>query len=292
MNNNSIQNQFRLSGSGFERPPMGVTEAKRVIFISAEGTKTEPSYFKRINDRLKENKQCPFIIHVLEHDRDTASSPDRVLELLEECRQLRKEDGEAVLFKSIVDRSSRIFSVDQVKTYFFNPEQLPLRVRRRIGIAITKLGINVDYYYFLRGLGSSGDSFAVVIDRDPQGRLRSELKKLLDVCQKQNIDFCLSNPCFDFWLILHFDYHLTENDQKDLLSNKRVSGDHSFASRLLCNLAHHKKKIKVSDFNQLYLHKTKKALRMAKRFAIDETDVLDKLGTRVPVIIERIVDWL
>ena len=284
------QNQFRLSGNGFERPFSGSTEVKRIVFISAEGTETEPSYFKLVNNYLQKNGRCPFLIHVLKHNRDEASSPDRVLELLEECRRIRED----LLFKDIIDESSRGFSKKQIKSFFTEPARLSAKTRKRIGIAITKLGINFDYYRYLHELGSpySKDSFAIVLDRDPQGRSRSELEKILSVCRERKIGFCLSNPCFEFWLILHFDYRLTKEDRKELASNKHISKDNTYASRLLSSLAHHQKKINSTAFNQLYLHKTKKALLAAKRFATDETAVLDELGTRVPIIIEPIINWL
>ena len=287
--------KYRLSQDPFDRPEDNSINAKRFIFISAEGTETEPDYFGHLDEYIRSyHPECPYAIHVLGHNRDTKSSPEQVLELLEECSSIRDDE---VIFKNIVKQSSRILKEKHVRAFFSDPGSLPEKKRKEIHSAITKLGINVDYCRYLRAIGSrdNGDIFAVVIDREPQaphGHSKKDLETILSACQKRNFDFCLSNPCFDLWLILHFDYRLTPKIRAQLSLNKRVSVDHTYASRLLSNLARHKKKINKTKFLRLYLPKTGKALIEAKKLATSETEVLDKIGTRVPVIIERFANYL
>lgn len=294
---NSPAPKFRLSQDAFNRPEDNSIDAKRIIFISTEGTETEPNYFGFLDAYIRKNhRECPYAIHVLGHNRDTKSSPEQVLALLEECRSIRNDE---VVFRNIAKQSSRILKEDQVRVFFSDPDRLSKKKRDEIHSAITKLGINIDYYRYLRTIGSrnnqNGDVFAVVIDRDPQAqesRTKKDLSTILSACQKRNIEFCLSNPCFELWLILHFDYRLTAKTREQLRVNDCTSKDHTFTSRLLSRLAGHKKKINETKFLRLYLPKTKKALNKAKNLATSETDVLDKIGTRVPIIIERFADYL
>ena len=54
------QPQFRLSADAFDRPDVETTDAKAVIFISSEGTETEPDYFEQLNSHL--DRKSPYII--------------------------------------------------------------------------------------------------------------------------------------------------------------------------------------------------------------------------------------
>jgi len=59
------------------------------------------------------------------------------------------------------------------------------------------------------GLRSS-DEMWLVVDRDDWQE--SELKKLLVWCrEKRNRHLAVSNPCFEYWLLLHFDAGTTAN---------------------------------------------------------------------------------
>lgn len=62
---------------------------RRVIFLSVEGTKTEVEYFGYINKyKTSLGVESVVEIHVLKRD-DTKSSPEQVLDLLDEYMSLR-----------------------------------------------------------------------------------------------------------------------------------------------------------------------------------------------------------
>lgn len=49
-----------------------------------------------------------------------------------------------------------------------------------------------------------------------------ESKYVLDKCNKMGFQFCVTNPCFEFWLLLHFDEGLSwmkKNPQWDITSH-------------------------------------------------------------------------
>lgn len=47
-----------------------------------------------------------------------------------------------------------------------------------------------------------GDQFWLVIDKDRWPN--TQLYELIELCQDQNYQIALSNPCFELWLLLHF----------------------------------------------------------------------------------------
>lgn len=71
---------------------------RRVIFLSVEGTKTEVEYFGYIN-KYKTSLGVESIveIHVLKRD-DTKSSPEQVLDLLDEYMSLKNSIDFSVSF--------------------------------------------------------------------------------------------------------------------------------------------------------------------------------------------------
>lgn len=286
--------RFRLAGNSFARSDDNSVEAKRVIFISTEGTETEPRYFHFLNEHIQGHRRnCPYVLHVLEHRHDTNSSPNHVLGLLEECKAVRRGGH---LFKDIARMANRLLTAKRVEEFFNHPGRLSPAQRSEVQSVIEKLGIDIDYWHYLRSIGGStsydDDLFAIVIDRDRKCHTRKSLKEILDTCVEKKIDFCLSNPCFELWLILHFEYHLTREDRRQLQVNERCSDTHSYASNLLRMLVRQKKHIRETDFNRLYLPKTRIAVKKSDKLASSPLAVLDEIGTTVPVLVKRFLEWI
>ena len=70
------------------------------------------------------------------------------------------------------------------------------------------------------------DKICLIVDRDRDSFVVNEKKNqyqyVLDACKKNKFSFHLTNPCFEFWLLLHFD-DVTELDEKMLLENPLVT---------------------------------------------------------------------
>lgn len=83
-----MPNTYRLNSHGmFDRRQD--RNMRRVIFLSVEGTKTEVEYFGYINKyKTSLGVESVVEIHVLKRD-DTKSSPEQVLDLLDEYMSLR-----------------------------------------------------------------------------------------------------------------------------------------------------------------------------------------------------------
>ena len=283
---------FRLSSNGFERPKEHIVETKRMIFVSAEGTCTEPDYFNLLNENLK--RDCPFKIQVLDHHRDTNSDPKHVLDLLEECREIRTH-GMSLFARTVAEAEPEL-TEDRVLHFFEHPETLTETEKACVQIAIIKMGIDADYCRYLQEVGdqktSGEDRFAIVIDRDSGTHTRDTIIEIRDVCREKHFEFCLSNPCFDLWLLLHLEFRLTTPVKKKLETNAYVSGKNTYSASLVAQHAHHAKSIPEMTFKRLYLPKIRSALKRAAKLATDEDAVIDRLGTRVPVLIQDLTRWL
>lgn len=138
---------------------------------------------------------------------------------------------------------------------------------------------------------SDDDQLWIVVDRD---RWTTKLiKQIAQYCvQNYNLNFCLSNPCFELWLLLHvFDVKCCTSNEKLLIleNRKQKKTSESYAKRLL------RQKIdnySESHYNAADLIKTiDDAIARAK-----ELDVTPKsrwpqhLGTRAYLLAESILN--
>ena len=75
---------------------------------------------------------------------------------------------------------------------------------------------------FDRGL----DRIVFIIDRDKDSFVsdpgNDQYQYVLDKCRENGYGFCISNPCFEFWLLMHFD-EVADLDQNQLRENPKVS---------------------------------------------------------------------
>lgn len=289
----NIRHRLASSSMGmFARPESSDRVVKRVVFISAEGKHTEKDYFEHLQAALEsQNDKLPIVIHVLRHAKDSCSDPRHVFALLEECSLIRQDD---FLFEETKRNLPALFTEEKVYAYFRSPDELPDDERKEFRSELVKVGISVDYYQWLRQIGGKTDAdvFAVVLDRDVHSHKDVLLEEIYKKCQERGFRFCLTNPCFEFWLLLHLcdvANKATERQKRYLRRNKKLSNNHTYASYVVSKIAHHGKAISQGKFNNVYFPNMKIACERAKSFATTFKDVVSSVGTTLPDFIEEIM---
>lgn len=63
------------------------------------------------------------------------------------------------------------------------------------------------------------DELWLVLDRDRQNFKIKNLAEIVQLCQQKSYELAITNPCFEFWLLLHLVDYKKYNTQ-DLLENK------------------------------------------------------------------------
>lgn len=133
------------------------------------------------------------------------------------------------------------------------------------------------------------DELWIVIDRDKwTDQMLSEVAQYCS--QKENMKLAVSNPCFELWLLLHFEEieSLTDSEIQQLKENKRNSkrGDPELVKRMRKNMKSFSKK----NFNTgILMDKISKANERAKK--LDKNPQArwpEEIGTHVYKIIESI----
>ncbi|MDO9613658.1 MAG: RloB domain-containing protein [Bacteroidota bacterium] len=128
----------------------------------------------------------------------------------------------------------------------------------------------------------------MVVDRDRQNVFREQLASIIDKCNTEGYNLALSNPTFEFWLLLH----ITSPDTYDhdlLLANSKVNvkSKKRFIEKELSSLlgGYNKNNLRFERFEP----GIKDAIRRAKELSYDNELLIDELGTSVCVLVEKLI---
>lgn len=276
---------YRLGSSSlFVRANEDSVEPKRVVFLSVEGNKTEVQYLRFIEE-YREQLKINAIVHIEVLRRyDTKSDPINVLELLEEYIQFRENK----MFEKIIDSLYlKNYSTELIKSYLENPSDLTSKERNRFEAALRKERIDLLYLDFLSKYQGKDDKFGIVIDRDCDNHSETQMKKVVEKCKEKNYLCYITNPCIEFWQLLHVSDVASEYAEvlEDILRNETDEKKNTFVSNLLFAKTGERKAIQKKAFEKYYLPNVDLAIERAKKFAPND-QLLDKIGSNLGELIE------
>ena len=126
----------------------------------------------------------------------------------------------------------------------------------------------------------------MVVDRDKQSVSEEQLTEIIEECCKNRYNLALSNPTFEFWLLLHLK-DIKEYDEKKLLENKKINRSRRFIEKELSILlnGYNKKNLKFEKSKS----DIKAAIERAKKLPTDNKALSHQLGTSVCLLVEKIV---
>ena len=281
-------NKYRLSSKSYDREtPNEQITPRKIYFISVEGVATEVEYLQGLSDyRTELGINALVNIEVLRRKtKDGYSAPEQVIELLEEYLSLREAGNN--IFPDIPDEIKNNFSPDFIQLYIETPESISPKERNRFELALRKAGYDLAYRKYLSKYTSNFDEFCILIDRDAGSHSSEDMNFILQYCKENNYRCFITNPCFEFWLLLHFsDVYEEYSDQLDLIrENKKVSNAHTFVSNELSVKAHHGKK--GIAFKEKYLPHIEEAIIRASKFASDNEALITDIGCNIWILIKE-----
>lgn len=133
------------------------------------------------------------------------------------------------------------------------------------------------------------DKICFIIDRDRESFIskdgNDQYTYVLNKCRENNYGFYLSNPCFEFWLLMHFD-EVTKLDPVNVLNNPRVTSKRRYLENELRRLlpGFSKSKYRIDPL----MANIDKAIRNEKLFCEDEEALLNTAGSRVGLLITEL----
>lgn len=290
---NSIRSRLSANIYKREQDDDERQQPKKVFFLSVEGNLTEKKYFENINKYSSQlGINAAVHIEVLRRkNNDTRSAPKDVIDLLEEYVELRSEGIIPNDFpKDLISEFGEAF----IEMYVTDPKNLKLVDSQRYKLFENKLrsiGYDLNYKSYLNSYNNDLDQFCIIIDRDYLTHSKEDLLAQINYCAEKDYHFILSNPCFEFWLLLHISD--IKNEYQDcldeILKNRKISSHHTYISKIISDKTHAKKSIR--NFEKLYLPNVDKAIERAKDFTTDPIEMLDQLGTNVGELILEMKEY-
>ncbi len=183
------------------------------------------------------------------------------------------------------------FSNEILLKYLDKPHELDLQQQKQIQNELLKIGIDLKYRQHLQQFDKDTDLFGIILDRDYKSHTRELMAFCHNKCLENNIQCYITNPCFEFWLLLHvcdICNEFSNNELDDILNNPRLSNKHTKVSKELSSRTGHSKSISSHVFNTYYFPNILTAIKNSEKFAMTYPDLLDNLGTNLPYLFKEL----
>lgn len=145
---------------------------------------------------------------------------------------------------------------------------------------------NLENFLDSRDKEEYGDELWVVWDREKVISRKINILEILPKCKEKNYNIAMTNPLFEFWLLLHL-VDISEYDTNELLNNNKIPQKQRFISNELTNnLGKYTKK----SFNRNIVIKENidRALKQEKLFETEVEKIIDNLGSNIGNLIRSI----
>ena len=137
------------------------------------------------------------------------------------------------------------------------------------------------------------DEFWLIIDRDDWEKIHHvDFNALYDDCEKEkNFFIALSNPCFEFWLILHFRKleDIVDGDREKILENAKVSVKHNYIDLYLADCIGDGRGYTKRPKASVFMPKVKVAVENARKIRDLGERISGGLSTDVYKLVEKLM---
>ena len=270
------------AGNRFERPE--TQSIKRVVFLSVEGEVTERRYFEFVREsRETLGIKSVVEIHVLRRG-DSSSSPEKVVELLENYLEVRNNND----FLAEVDKLElKHYDKEFIHKYLEAPDTIDVKEKRQFEGFLKEEQLDLTYLLFLNKFKGSdngeNDVFGIVIDRDAGNHSPENMARIFDECDEKGYRCFLTNPRFEFWLLLHVAD--VKSKYPDELEKMLDFNDETVDKHLLEKTGGGKK-IQRKTFDTYFLPNIDTAIERANGLCTSRNELLDQLGSTLGELFE------
>lgn len=270
------------AGNRFERPE--TQSIKRVVFLSVEREVTERRYFEFVREsRETLGIKSVVEIHVLRRG-DSSSSPEKVVELLENYLEVRNNND----FLAEVDKLElKHYDKEFIHKYLEAPDTIDVKEKRQFEGFLKEEQLDLTYLLFLNKFKGSdngeNDVFGIVIDRDAGNHSPENMARIFDECDEKGYRCFLTNPRFEFWLLLHVAD--VKSEYPDELEKMLDFNDETVDKHLLEKTGGGKK-IQRKTFDTYFLPNIDTAIERANGLCTSRNELLDQLGSTLGELFE------
>jgi hypothetical protein len=126
------------------------------------------------------------------------------------------------------------------------------------------------------------DRVCIIIDRDQQSFNEQQYDSVVQTCNENKFKIYVTNPCFEFWLLMHFN-EVHQLDAGKLLENPKVTSKRRYAEDELRKLVRGYKKNNI-QFN-IFSDKIDTAIKNEKSFAEDIPELKNRIGSNIGILL-------
>ena len=297
-------------------------EPIKKYFLLYEGEYTEKIYFDEVEKQRNNIGIKPSIELVpllRNYSEQNWSNPEKLL-----CRlmdNLAESKSHCISYVTLLD--SIIACIEKITTLSNKERQLmwvSLQKACKDSLRITELNFYVqnireDAYTILEKFGKSlsiknildllpqviesfyitydknYDRICCIFDRDKKSFNSRQYDAVLKICQKNGFSLCISNPCFEFWLLMHFEevIEIEKSEKEALLENKKVNGKNYAHLQLKAIAKNYNISFEKSNYNAaFFIERLDIALTNIKIFSEDNQHLKNELGSSVGALIREL----
>lgn len=292
----------------------------RKYFLIYEGSDTEAQYFETVNIMREDigiNPLIELVPIIRSYSEEGWSNPkkilNRMLENLEESRTNsisyetllnRMMDyfyeseiitTSKIQAKSIWKTMCNICNKDLHKALYLKVENIEKACNEILQI----LKKEYDLIHLVSGISDiikdggltyaeGFDKICLIVDRDRESFISSpennQYGYVINTCKEKGFGLYITNPCFEFWLLLHFD-EVFELDREKILENPRVTSKRRYVEQELRRILPGYEK---SSYNtKEVVMRIDKAVENEKKFCEDVEELENKVGSNLGVLIRE-----
>ena len=266
------------AGNRFERPE--TQSIKRVVFLSVEGEVTERRYFEFVREsRETLGIKSVVEIHVLRRG-DSSSSPEKVVELLENYLEVRNNND----FLAEVDKLElKHYDKEFIHKYLEAPDTIDVKEKRQFEGFLKEEQLDLTYLLFLNKFKGSDNGENDVFGIDAGNHSPENMARIFDECDEKGYRCFLTNPRFEFWLLLHVAD--VKSEYPDELEKMLNFNDETVDKHLLEKTGGGKK-IQRKTFDTYFLPNIDTAIERANGLCTSRNKLLDQLGSTLGKLFE------
>ncbi|EOU1985465.1 RloB domain-containing protein [Clostridium perfringens] len=276
-----------------------VREAKKKFIFGYEGAKTEKEYFTGIAQN-KEYFGISDLVEVINLERfdktqsnqlNVVKEIDKFISLVKVCEEECGSFGEKVeillsTYEINLDEETKGNLKNYLENYnydlddklFFDELKNILKNETTIDrIKGIKDLENIDFEY---------DEINIIIDRDYKSFTEEQFQEVVNICNENNYNLGLTNPCFEFWLLLHLT-DCSEYDNNKIKENKKEKTKRNFLEKCLIDKLNRYRKDKINFEN--YREKVKIAIKNIENYCQDIEQLNDNIGSSLGIIIKKLI---
>lgn len=299
-----------VNDNGFATRPSAELHEKPKYFLIYEGASTEPKYFEGIcknKSQLAINEKISIMSVLRSVDDLNNSHPKYALELGNEIKKqsqnncITKENflksiKDLILAMKIDDKENLIKQAEDYVKDYANDEIYYDEIDNVVidiykDLVFENISIDIMEYFQNQRISldynEEIDVINLIVDRDKNSFKDFQYYNLVKECKKEGIKLYVSNPCFEVWLLMHFD-EFEKLDFKKLLENKRVSKSKKskkYADKMLSDIiGYNKSNLQFETF----INRIDEAIKREKNYCEDLKELENKIGTNIGKLIESL----